>query len=387
MKATLFALIISIILVIPVSHSIAASNAKNSSVGEENHVYITELYSDLESFDATFYSDKLCENLTLQVVLLKPEGNDEKIVARQFFSVASLPANTRITKVGFWNIKNAQRGAYSIRASLIENGQTISESKDEFSYATHSVSKLRVGNLIPNSQGISIVISPVEAVLFDIEYMLVDGSDVVYTLKKEKVSLTNVPETFSESWGTLLENNREYQGRVKIRVYSPQEEIFVSTKPFIAKANAEITDVFKDETGASATVTGRSQVPFEGNLVFTINEINNTEASVSEPMESIREKVPVLLNGDDETIEVAWKQRLPKGIYKLEIELLGNSNEVIEHRETIIESDISPRSYVNAENNSTSGTEASNRKKIPAFSAVALISGLVAISLFLRKRS
>ena len=104
-------------------------------------------------------------------------------------------------------------------------------------------------------------------------------------------------------------------------------------------------------------------------------------------MESIREKVPVLLNGDDETVEVAWKQRLQKGVYRLEIELLGNDGEVIEHRETIIESDLSPYSNVSAVNNSTSGTEASSGKRIPDFSAAALISGLVAISFILRKQS
>ena len=77
-------------------------------------------------------------------------------------------------------------------------------------------------------------------------------------------------------------------------------------------------------------------------------------------MDSIREKVPVLLNGDDETVEVVWKQRLQKGVYKLEIELLGNSGEVLEHRETIIESNLSPYSNVSAVNNSTSGTETSS---------------------------
>ena len=84
-------------------------------------------------------------------------------------------------------------------------------------------------------------------------------------------------------------------------------------------------------------------------------------------MDSIREKVPVLLNGDDETAEVAWKQRLQKGVYRLEIELLGNSGEVLEHRETIIESNLSPYSNVSVVNNSTAGTETSSGKRIPIF--------------------
>jgi hypothetical protein len=381
MKAALFALIFSLIIIIPVS------SANSSPAGEASAAHIVNLYSDLESFDVTLYSDKPYENLTFEVILVRPAGNYEKVLARQVFPVDSLPANTRVTKVGFWDIRNAERGAYSIRTTLIGDGQVLSELKYDFTYGTHSASKLRVGDLVPNSEGISIILSPVEAVLFDIEYMLVNGNDVVYTIKRDNVSLTNIPETFSATWGILLENNRRYQGRIKIRVYSPQEETFVSTKPFIARDNAEITDIYKDETGASATVFGRSQVPFEGILAFTVYNLNDTRENAFEPLESIREKVPVLLNGDDETVEVAWKQRLPKGIYRLEIELSGNNGEIIERRETIIESNLSPYSNVSAINNSTSGTEASGGKRIPGFPAAILISGLVVLCFILRKRS
>ena len=263
----------------------------------------------------------------------------------------------------------------------------LSESKYDFNYGDNSVSKLRIDDLISDSKGVNVVLSPVEPVLFDIEYMLIDGNDVVYITKTNSVSLTSIPENLSAAWGTLLENNKEYQGRVKIRVYSPEEETLVSTKPFIARDDAEITDIYKDETGASATVYGKSQVPFEGNLVFNVYKPENDSIeNSSEPLESIHEEVPVLLDGDDETVEVAWKQRLQTGIYRLEIELLGNNGEVVEHRETVIESNLSPYSNASTVNNSTSGTDASSGKSTPDFSAATLISGLAAISFILRKR-
>jgi hypothetical protein len=382
MKAAIILLIFFLIPIFP------ASAVDSSPAREADTAHIAELYSDLGSFDVTLYSDKPYDHLTLEVVLLRPVGNDEEVLARQAFPVDSLPANTRVTKVGFWNLRNAERGAYSIHASLIENGQVLSESKYDFTYGDNSVSKLRVGNLITNPQGISIILSPVEPVLFDIEYMLIDSNNVVYTTERDNVSLTSVPEMLSATWGTLLENNKEYQGRVKIKINSSEEETLVSTKSFIARDKAEITDIYKDETGASATVYGRSQVPFEGNLVFNVYRLEHDAIeNSSEPLESIHEKVPVLLDGDDETVEVAWKQRLQKGIYRLEIELLGNSGEVREHRETVIESNLSPYSNVSAANNSTSGNNSSNGKKTSGFSAAALISGLVAISFVLRKQS
>jgi hypothetical protein len=378
----IFCILVFYITVLP------ASAADSSPAVKTGTAHIAELYSDLDSFDVTLYSDKPYEHLTLEVILLNPAGNNEEVLARQVFPMDNLPANTRVTKVGFWDIRNAQRGAYRIRVSLIENGQVLTASKYDFTYGDNSVSRLRVGNLIANSEGISIVLSPVEPVLFDIEYMLVDGNNVVYTTEKDNVSLTSIPEMFSTTWGTLLENNKEYQGRVKLKINSSEAETLVSTRSFNARDNAEITDIYKDETGASATVYGRSQVPFEGNLVFNVYKLkNDTVESSSEPVESIREKVPVLLEGDDETVEVAWKQRLQEGVYRLEIELLGNSGEVIEHRETVIESNLSPYSNASAVNNSTSGTAASGGQKTPGFSVAVLISGLVAISFILRKQN
>jgi hypothetical protein len=138
MKAAIISLILCILVfcitVLP------ASAADSSPAVETGTAQIAELYSDLESFDVTLYSDKPYEHLTLEVILLSPAGNNEEVLARQVFPIDNLPANTRVTKIGFWDIRNAQRGAYRIWASLIENGQVLSESKYDFTY--QAVSKL-----------------------------------------------------------------------------------------------------------------------------------------------------------------------------------------------------------------------------------------------------
>ncbi len=91
------------------------------------------------------------------------------------------------------------------------------------------------------------------------------------------------------------------------------------------------------------------------------------------------------MNNDDETVEVAWNHRLLEGIYRLEIDLLGNDDEVLEHRETAIESDLSQNYNVSLVNN-TSETESSGKNGIPGFSATALISELAAISILFRNK-
>ncbi len=383
MKAALFLFILFIISATP------AFAADGSPAGEANTARIAELYSDLESFDVTLYSTQPEKNLSLETLLVSSEGTREKTLDRQVLLAGSLPANVEVTKVGFWNVSNPERGSYTLRARLLEGKQVLSEAEYNFAYGSNSASRLQVNDLVPNSQGMSVALSPKEASLFDIEYMLVNGSDVVYTTRTEKLSLTSAPDVFSAPWGTLLENNKEYVGRVKIQVYSPQREFISSTERFTARDDAEITDIYEDETGASATVFGRSQVPFEGDLVFSVYELAGASGNGNPGLvESTRARVPVLLNDDDETVEVAWSQRLSEGVYRLEIELLGNNGDIIERRETIIQSDLSPAPNVSQVNDSDNGTVTpgeNDENGVPGFPSVAGITGLIVVSVFLRK--
>jgi hypothetical protein len=234
MKSILFVLALLLLSALQAS---AANSTQNDGTGQAR---IVELYSDIESFDVTLYSTQPKENLTLETSLIRLENGNEEVIATQEFLTGSLPADTRVTKVGFWDVRNPDRGAYTLRARLMEQGQVLSESKYEFVYGSNSASRLQVEDLVPNSEGISVVLSPNQASLFDIEYMLVNGHDVIYETKTEKVSLTSVPETFSASWGTLLENNKEYDGRVKVHVYSPGQGFIVSTERFTARDNLRL---------------------------------------------------------------------------------------------------------------------------------------------------
>ncbi|AYK14086.1 MAG: hypothetical protein ACOX7X_02450 [Methanosarcina flavescens] len=383
MKAVFFLFVLSILSTTP------AFAADVSPSGENNTVHITELYSDIESFDVTLYSTQPEENLSLEVLLVSSERMRERTLDRQVLLLGSFPAGVEVTKVGFWSVSNPERGAYIAKARLLDGRQVVSEMEYNFAYGSSSAPKLQVNDLVPNSQGISVALSPKEASLFDIEYMLISGSDVVYSTKSEKLSLTSAPDVFSTPWGTLLENNKEYVGRVKIQTYSPQREFISSSERFTARDDAEITDIYEDETGASATVFGRSQVPFEGDLIFSVYGLaENSGDRTSGLIESVRTRVPVLLNNDDETVEVAWNKRLPEGVYRLEIELLGNDGDIIERRETIIESDLSTVSNVSQINNTDNRTVTpgeNDKDGIPGFPSVAGIIGLILVSVFLRK--
>ena len=51
--------------------------------------------------------------------------------------------------------------------------------------------------------------------------MLMDGSDVIYSGTEKKISVHTQPMEVSKDWNVLLENNMDYSGRIKIKLYSP----------------------------------------------------------------------------------------------------------------------------------------------------------------------
>lgn len=105
---------------------------------------------------------------------------------------------------------------------------------------------------------------------------------------------------------------------------------------FVAEEDAKITETYEDETGASATVLGNSRVPFEGKLVFVLYQ-NGTEIT------TIEKATPVLLVGDDETVEISWNQTLDPGIYRLKVLLMDRKGEVVDLWESVIEAEAPAR--------------------------------------------
>ena len=168
--------------------------------------------------------------------------------------------------------------------------------------------------------------------------MLVDEDTVIYKTTDRRVTVVQAT-TLSKNWNVRLENNNNYITRVKVRISSPRDfgippgdTVIASSEDFTAMDDARITELYRDETGASATVLGLSQVPFTGEIVFTVSKDNET-------VEVIQEISPILMLEDDETIEVTWNKRLPAGLYGLSVTLLGNDGDVVDVWDTVIEAE------------------------------------------------
>lgn len=289
---------------------------------------VVDIYSDLQSCDVTVKGD--AAGCRLQVDL--SSAKDGAIQTR------TLSLDGPGTWIVAWDVSGAEEGSYGACAKLVKEDEVVSEKCTNFYYGGRVDIRFDVRDAHADYRGMTLLVYSEDLAVVDIYYTLVRGDKAVYVSKRESVPIAGSfrsPSDLSLEWKQLLENGEEYGGRVKIvEKKNGQTRAFMNY--FTARDDAEITDTYEDETGASATVMGRSRVPFEGALRFDLYQ-NGTLLT------SVEEKTPILLAGDDETVEISWNETLDPGIYQLTIQLLGNNGDVLDLEESIIEAEIPPR--------------------------------------------
>jgi len=298
-------------------------------------INIVDVYSDINSIDITIHSGEHYTDITLKAELIF-KGN---ILESKQFHIGEVSPDTDITKIAFWDLSNPKEGFYRTIMTMSMDGSVLETKYSNFSYGWQAMPGVSIKDIVPDSSGISIILAPyytinigfIKPVLADLEYMLVDGDTVIYRTTDSRVTVVQ-PTPLSKDWNVLLENNHDYSTRVKARISSPKGAVIAQSKDFTSKDDVRITELYRDETGASATVEGSSQVPFDGYVVFTVTKDDTL-------IEEVREKSPILTTGDDETIEIIWTRKLAAGIYGLSIEVIGNDGDILDRWDTVIESD------------------------------------------------
>jgi len=85
-----------------------------------------------------------------------------------------------------------------------------------------------------------------------------------------------------------------------------------------------------DEYGASVTIRGKSQVPFDGFIVVTArNRVTKETQSYRQQLEDI------LTSGKESTAGIVWKG-IPPGTYDVIIEAVNQKNVTIDKYETVL---------------------------------------------------
>ena len=297
------------------------------------NIHIIDVYSDIESADVTIHSDDHYSDITIDAKLIL---NGEVLRSKQFF-IEEIAPNSDITKILFWKMNVPPGGSYRTMVNLSVDGSVLETKYSNFSYGSQTIPRIFVKDIVPDSSGISAILAPYitqsgsEPILTDVEYMLLDGDTVIYRTSERRIVISQAT-SLSKDWNVRLENNKLYSGRIKARISTPREAIIALSENFTSMDDTRITDLFRDETGASVTILGMSQVPYTGTIVFTVLKDGDI-------IEEIKEQSPVLMAEDDETIEVSWNGRLPPGIYELSVKVIGNDGDILDKWDTLIEAE------------------------------------------------
>lgn len=175
----------------------------------------------------------------------------------------------------------------------------------------------------PSNMGVQLLLRAFNPSAVDIKIELLEGNDIVYTKTKEDVSLTSNTELII-GWPFLLSNNEKYTVRTKILTHRLNAQPLINTYviSFTAGDDVEILpdDVEVDEYGASVTLRGNSQVPFDGFIdVATTNRVTNEKKTYRQQIEEI------LTSGKEDTAGVVWKE-LGSGTYDVSIRAVNKDN-------------------------------------------------------------
>jgi small nuclear ribonucleoprotein (snRNP)-like protein len=328
-KYYIFVTIVLLLLIIP------------ATAAGKSDITIEEIYSDVQSCDVRIISESTHNNLTVEASML----HEGKVIDTQSLDISTLTPVSPLTIVFYWENTIRDDGAYEVQVIVKNEKEVFAQQEKEFVHGHQILPAITIDSLTPTSTGIEAIITPYKSTLVDIEYMLVDGNRVVDIIEEKAIPVHTQPLTLDKKWNVVLKNKHVYQGRLKVSIEDPYSISLLKSRSFVAEEDVQISDIYKDKIGASATISGMSQVPFRGSIRFTVFD------SKGKPVENIVRESPVLLAEDEETVEAIWENKLDSGEYTLLIEAIGEYGKVIIAKESIIdvEKEIGPAT-INEEN-------------------------------------
>ncbi|TAN44959.1 MAG: hypothetical protein EPN24_02435 [Candidatus Methanoperedens sp.] len=241
-------------------------------------------------------------------------------------------AGEEVSKVILWQNK-PQNDYYTAKVSIFNDTKLHGNKTYPVSYGTVAMPSFHVVDFSPSNKGVQLLLRPFNPSAVDIKIELLDGNNIVYTKTKEDVSLTSNTE-LKIDWPFLLSNNEKYTVLIKILTHRLYAEPLINTyiASFTANDDVEILpdDVEVDEYGASVTLRGNSQVPFDGFIdISATNRATNEKKTYRQQVEEI------LVTGKEDTAGVVWKE-LGSGTYDVTIRAVNRDNIALDKFETVL---------------------------------------------------
>jgi len=326
-------------------------------------VEITDFFSDFTSSDVTINSTQDFQGKA--VFELDYAGK----TVESHEVLINVKSGSSLIKVIIWQNK-PQYDYYTAKVSIYSDNKLLANTTYQVSYGTVSLPGFHVVDFSPTNSGVQLLLRPFNPSAADIKIELLDNNDIVYSKSDDDVSLTTNIE-INTKWPFLLSSNKSYVVRAKIFTHRLYAKPLVNTYIAYFKATKDVEilpdDVQVDEYGASVTIRGKSQVPFDGFIVVTARSRATNETQV------YRQQVQeILTSNKEDTAGVVWKGLAP-GTYDVEILAVDKENITVDKYETAVRIP----EYSNVSSSAAT-------KSTPGFEAVFLILMLLFVS---RRRS
>ncbi|NJD53795.1 MAG: hypothetical protein FIB07_13115 [Candidatus Methanoperedens sp.] len=330
---------------------------------------ITDFFSDFTSSEVTIKATQYHQGKAVFELLDGTNVVESQIVP---FKAG---AGEEVPKVILWQNKH-QRDYYTAKVSIYNDTKLHDNKTYPVSYGTVAMPSFQVVDFSPSNKGVQLLLRPFNPSAVDIKIELLDGNDIVYTKTKEDVSLTSNVELKIE-WPFLLNNKEKYTVRVKILTHRLYSEPLINTYIATFTANDDVDilpdDVEVDEYGASVTLRGESQVPFDG--FVDISAINRATKETKTYRQQVEE---ILISGKEDTAGVVWKE-LGSGTYDVRIQAVNKESISLDKYDTVLRI---PEVETVSETPSTNGTPALTG--YTGFAAIAIV--IVVLVAIRRKR-
>jgi len=282
---------------------------------------IIDFFSDNVLADTIVRFEQPLENASLVFTL----NSETKLLKSETFLLGPVKKGQEVTKVLFWEIENdfgKDTDSYTAQVYVKNGNEILAFRKLSFSDRNPILSKLKLVDFSADSEKASVLMSLTspanlrsiqapEPGVIDLDLKLLSGTEIVYSEKQKNIPVTSTYYNASY-WPFLLEKDKNYTALLKVHSHSP-DVTAAYRSDFIAEEKVEIVDrdIDVDEYGASVTIVGRSQVPFDG-FVRVVLTPEDGKAQVFE------ETADILTSGKEDTVGIIW-QGVPKGDYNVKI--------------------------------------------------------------------
>lgn len=328
-------LIIFCTQIIPI---VAATDGTVPEEKKEGNALIIDFFSDHNLSDATVRFEQPLANASLVFTL----SSGKKTLKSETFLLGPVKKGQEITRVLFWGLEEdfGKDGDSYTAQFFVKNGNEILDSRKlSFSYRNPTLSKLKLVDFSADSEKASALITLTsstnlrsmqvpEPSMIDFDLKLLSGTEIVYSESQKNIPVTDAYYK-PMYWPFLLEKDENYTALLKVHSHSP-DITTVYRSDFRAEEKVEILDqdIDVDEYGASVTIVGKSQVPFDG-IIRVVLTPEEGKAQVFE------ETADILTAEKEDTVGIIW-QGVPEGDYNVKIYVLNLEGEILDSHETVL---------------------------------------------------